>query len=90
MGYSFTSTSEKAETFIENISTPVKPYLPAISRFLIVATFFEDGIRILVQWSDQIDYLKNSRHFNYYLATLFLGFNAIVSCFSLWEICLMG
>lgn len=37
-------------------------YLPAIGRFLIVVTFFEDALRIVTQWSDQLLYLKDYRH----------------------------
>ena len=37
-------------------------YLPAIGRFLIVVTFFEDALRIITQWSDQLLYLRDYRH----------------------------
>jgi hypothetical protein len=40
----------------------VDSYLPAIGRFLIVVTFFEDALRIVTQWSDQLLYLKDYRH----------------------------
>jgi len=33
-----------------------------IGRFLIVVTFFEDALRILTQWSDQLVYLREYRH----------------------------
>lgn len=80
MGYSaLKSTSERAEHFIGLIRTPIKPYLPAVSRFLIVATFYEDALRILWQWSDQVMYLELARFFPGYTAHMFLGFNAIVS-----------
>ncbi|KAG2233209.1 hypothetical protein INT48_007629 [Thamnidium elegans] len=78
MGYNtLKSTSEKAEHFIGLVRTPIKPYLPAISRFLIVATFYEDALRILWQWSDQVMYLELARFFPGYTAHIFLGFNAI-------------
>lgn len=57
-----------AHTLEENIdiyTQPLKPYLPAIGRFLIVITFLEDSLRILSQWSDQLWYLQkyvSSRH----------------------------
>lgn len=37
-------------------------YLPAIGRFLIVVTFLEDALRIIMQWSDQLLYLHDYRH----------------------------
>lgn len=86
MGYdsSVRSTSERAETLIGMVGTPIKPHLPAVSRFLIVATFYEDALRILWQWSDQVMYLEQARYFPKYAAPAFLGFNAIVS----WHISL--
>ena len=41
-------------------------YLPAVGRFLIVVTFFEDALRILTQWSEQLVYLRNYRHSEYH------------------------
>ncbi|BEI84060.1 hypothetical protein CcaverHIS002_0406640 [Cutaneotrichosporon cavernicola] len=45
--------SSQIEDAIEIYSQPIRPWVPAIARFLIVATFLEDAIRILAQWSDQ-------------------------------------
>lgn len=50
-----------ARTVEENVdiySQPLKPHLPAIGRFLIVATFLEDAWRILNQWGDQNGFLQ--------------------------------
>jgi hypothetical protein len=83
MGYepatTIRSTSERAENLLGMVGTPIKPHLPAVSRFLIVATFYEDALRILWQWSDQIMYLEQARYFPRYVAPVFLGFNAFVS-----------
>ncbi len=46
------------EDQIDIYSQPLRPYLPAIGRFLIVITFLEDALRIVSQWSDQIWYLQ--------------------------------
>ncbi|KAI4138764.1 MAG: hypothetical protein L6R39_006620 [Caloplaca ligustica] len=54
--------TSKIEDYLDTISDPVKPYLPAIGRFLIVVTFLEDALRIITQWSDQLIYLKDYRH----------------------------
>lgn len=48
----------KVEDQIDSLSQPVRPYLPAVGRFLIVVTFLEDALRIVTQWSDQIWYLQ--------------------------------
>lgn len=43
---SFTS---KMEDKIDSWSRPLRPWLPALGRFLIVVTFLEDAIRIMTQ-----------------------------------------
>ena len=54
--------TSKIEDWLDTLSDPVKPYLPAIGRFLIVVTFLEDALRILTQWGDQLVYLHDYRH----------------------------
>lgn len=73
------STSERAEHLLGLLGSPIKPHLPAVSRFLVVATFYEDALRIIYQWSDQIQYLEKVRHFPVGTASIFLGFNAMVN-----------
>jgi len=58
----------------------MKPYLPAIGRFLIVVTFLEDALRILTQWSDQLVYLQDFRHIPWGITHLFLLVNVIAMC----------
>lgn len=50
--------SRQIEDVVETYSQPLKPYLPAIGRFLIVVTFLEDSWRIMTQWGDQLWYLQ--------------------------------
>lgn len=57
--------TSKLEDLLDTYSDPIKPYLPAIGRFLIVVTFLEDALRILTQWGDQLEYLKSYRHSEY-------------------------
>ena len=54
--------TSKIEDWLDTISDPLKPYLPAIGRFLIVVTFLEDALRIITQWGDQLTYLHDYRH----------------------------
>lgn len=71
--------SSKAEDVVDKIGQPLKPYIPLIARFLIVATFLEDALRIITQYSDQSFYMVESRGFPSFLSHLFLGGNVIVS-----------
>lgn len=49
--------SENFDRYLGDIGAPIKPWLPALGRFCIVATFFEDGIRIFSQWHSQVHYI---------------------------------
>jgi len=69
--------TSKIEDFFDSIADPLKPYLPAIGRFLIVVTFLEDALRILTQWSDQLLYLHDYRHIPYGITHVFLILNVI-------------
>ncbi|KAM0723091.1 hypothetical protein Q7P37_001291 [Cladosporium fusiforme] len=69
--------TSKIEDWLDTLSDPVKPYLPAIGRFLIVVTFLEDALRILTQWSDQLVYLHDYRHIPSGITHLFLIVNVI-------------
>lgn len=50
--------TNKVEDLMESYSQPIKPWVPAIARFLIVVTFLEDALRIVTQWGDQLWYLQ--------------------------------
>ncbi|KAI9750430.1 MAG: hypothetical protein M4579_006469 [Chaenotheca gracillima] len=69
--------TSKIEDWLDVISDPVKPYLPAIGRFLIVVTFLEDALRIITQWNDQLFYLREYRHIPWGLTHLFLIINVL-------------
>ncbi|KAI8369341.1 SURF4 family-domain-containing protein [Radiomyces spectabilis] len=70
--------TSKAEDIVDKVGQPLKPYIPAIARFLIVATFLEDSLRIIMQWSEQVDYMQKQRHFPTGLSHLFLLANVLV------------
>ncbi|KAF2842133.1 COPII-coated vesicle protein SurF4/Erv29 [Patellaria atrata CBS 101060] len=69
--------TSKIEDFLDTLSDPLKPYLPAIGRFLIVVTFLEDALRIMTQWGDQLTYLKDYRHIPWGITHLFLIVNVV-------------
>ncbi|KAF2271408.1 SURF4-domain-containing protein [Westerdykella ornata] len=69
--------TSKIEDFLDTLSEPVKPYLPAVGRFLIVVTFLEDALRIITQWKDQLTYLRDYRHIPTGITHLFLIVNVI-------------
>ncbi|KAI9266018.1 SURF4 family-domain-containing protein [Sporodiniella umbellata] len=70
--------STNAEDIVDRFGQPLKPYIPAMARFLIVATFFEDSLRIITQWRDQLNFLQDFRYFPRGLSHLFLGLNVLV------------
>lgn len=69
--------SSKVEDVIETYTQPIRPYVPALARFLIVVTFLEDALRILTQWGDQLWYLQKHRHFPWGISHLFLLINVV-------------
>ncbi|GAB1310365.1 ER-derived vesicles protein erv29 [Madurella fahalii] len=69
--------TSKIEDLLDTLSEPIKPFLPAVGRFLIVVTFLEDVLRIITQWSDQLLYLHEYRHIPSGLTHLFLIANVI-------------
>lgn len=70
--------TSKIEDLLDNYADPIKPYLPAIGRFLIVVTFLEDALRIITQWGDQLSYLKDYRHIPWGITHMFLFVNVII------------
>lgn len=74
----FEDFSKKVEDFIDDYSRPFKPYVPSIGRAFIVATFYEDSLRIITQWSEQVYYLYNYRRIWKWLTVIFLLANVVV------------
>lgn len=69
--------AEKIDNMLGVIAKPIKPYLPAVGRFLIVATFIEDALRIFSQWGDQVYYIWNVRHIPYLISVVYLALNIV-------------
>ncbi|PNY27825.1 Surfeit locus protein 4-like protein [Tolypocladium capitatum] len=74
--------TSKVEDVLDSLSEPLKPYLPAIGRFLIVVTFLEDALRMITQWREQLQYLHEYRHIPSFITHIFLIANiiAMASC----------
>ncbi|KAJ8146248.1 hypothetical protein OY671_000711 [Metschnikowia pulcherrima] len=70
--------SRKFEDIFDTYFSPIKPYVPAIGRLFIVATFYEDAIRIFTQWSEQVYYLHVYRKIWNWLTVLFLAVNIVM------------
>lgn len=75
----FSDLGSQLEDAFMKYASPIKPYIPTLSRFLLVVTFFEDALRIIMQWSEQNHYMKYSRGFPSFTSQIFLGLNVIVS-----------
>ena len=65
------------EIAVEKALHHSKTTLPHIARFCLISTFFEDGLRMWVQWSEQREYLAMSWNCPSFVATLFIMYNLI-------------
>ncbi|KAI8610028.1 SURF4 family-domain-containing protein [Chytriomyces sp. MP71] len=69
------SVLNKFESHADRIASVIRPHVPAFARFLIIATFYEDSLRLCGQWGDQIKFLKRYRGFPLATAEVFLVIN---------------
>lgn len=74
----FEDFSKKTEDILDEYLAPLKPYVPGIGRAFIVATFYEDAIRIFTQWSEQVYYLSVYRKLWHWFTVLFLSLNILI------------
>lgn len=73
--YTIKKNVEKFDAFLGQVGAPIKPFLPIIGRFFIVATFYEDGLRIFSQWNAQVSYIATFRGLNRYFTMFYLALN---------------
>ncbi|AET40388.1 protein ERV29 Ecym_5654 [Eremothecium cymbalariae DBVPG len=77
--HSFEKFAKKIEDLTDHpIVQKFVPYTPAIARFCIVATFYEDSIRILSQWPEQVVFLSHYRGFPHFFVVVFLMLVAVL------------
>ena len=73
----FEAFTEKIDAAMDQYLAFAKPYVPAIGRFFIVATFIEDSFRITTQGKEQVYYLATFRHLYEFIVKMFLLINII-------------
>ncbi|KAJ1884725.1 ER-derived vesicles protein erv29, partial [Kickxella alabastrina] len=71
------NVSEQTEDILDRMSRPLKPYIPLVARTLLVSTFLEDAIRIVMQWQNQLYFLQAYRGFPWGISHFFLLANVI-------------
>jgi uncharacterized membrane protein YphA (DoxX/SURF4 family) len=69
------SSARTVMTRLRKIRKDLNPYLPTIVRLLLVATFVEDGVRVLFELPHQVDFLR----YQYYLPSFIAYIMLIVS-----------
>ena len=65
--------STSSEDWLQSLAAPLRPHLGKVGRFLLVATFLEDSLRIGMQWNEQVSYMSYARGFPWVISVCFLA-----------------
>ncbi|KAJ1972933.1 ER-derived vesicles protein erv29 [Dimargaris verticillata] len=68
----------KLEDALDKVASPLKPHIPVIARFLLVVTFLEDTVRLIMQWDSQLYFMQQYRGFPWGVSHMFLLINVVV------------
>ncbi|KAH8295241.1 hypothetical protein KR018_009091 [Drosophila ironensis] len=78
---------QAAEDLGEEVITRCRPALPKVARFCLVATFFEDALRMWFQWMEQLSYMQEHLHCSTDKALVIMVLNLcgqLLGCFLVW------
>ncbi|CDS41327.1 surfeit locus protein 4 [Echinococcus multilocularis] len=84
MVYMFTNPRNREEFLakLEDVADGVirrsRRYLPHVARLCLISTFIEDGMRLLTQWSEQIDFIRHVWGVGSFFAGLFIFINILL------------
>eukprot|EP00128_Syssomonas_multiformis_P006787 Colp12_sorted_trinity150504_noHs@18827 len=76
-GSEFSKYIAHAEDFAEDFLRHTKKAVPKIGRALVVATFIDDGLRMYLQWTDQMYFMTRQFGGVRFLAGMFIIFNLV-------------
>nr|ADD38331.1 Surfeit locus protein 4 [Lepeophtheirus salmonis] len=68
----------KLEDIASDVVIRSRVFLPTIARICLVSTFFEDGVRLVTQFTEQCSYISNIWNQYYFLATIFIIINIAI------------
>ena len=68
---------QNLEFQLERALSPLKRFVPIIARFLLVSTFLEDSLRMILQWEDQKYYFEYFKHYDWGLTMAYLSINLL-------------
>jgi len=77
MAMSTNDVIQKAEDFADTVLRQSKHILPHLARFCLIATFFEDGIRMWYQWVEQREYIDHQWSCGWFIASMFCLVNLV-------------
>lgn len=63
--------------FFERYEKQTKKYLSLLGRLLIVSTFFEDAVRVVLQWKNQVAFIHEYEQYSMAFAVGFLAVSTI-------------